>query len=215
MKTSNPRPRERLLSQGAQVVSTTELLSILIATGTHAHSVESIAKQVEALVRLHRVNEMTKEMLLGITGIGEAKACTLLAALELGERLQAEEAQSFTSPDVVANYLQDLQSSQKETLVGLYLNARYLLVHKEVLSIGSLNQTILEPRDIFSAIKQFPVAYLILAHNHPSGDPKPSEEDKEFTLRMQEAGELLGIELVDHIIIAKHKRFSFKEEKYL
>lgn len=215
MNSSNLRPRERLLSQGAQTVSTIDLISILIATGTQSHSVEAIAKQVDALMHQRRVNEITKEMLLQIAGIGTAKACTLLAAFELGERLQTEEAQSFTSPEVVANYLQELHNSHKETLVGLYLNARYILVHKEVLSIGSLNQTILEPRDVFSAIKQFPVAYVILAHNHPSGDPKPSEEDKEFTLRMQEAGELLGIELVDHIIIAKQGKFSFKEEKYL
>ncbi|HZZ98703.1 MAG TPA: DNA repair protein RadC [Candidatus Saccharimonadia bacterium] len=212
---ASERPRERLLMSGAQAISTQDLLSIILGTGSKGRPVEQVAKRVEELLREHSVREVSKEMLLGVPGLGSAKVCSLLAMFELAERFQAERDQSFTSPEVVVSFLHELRESSREMLIGLYLNARYSLVHKEVLSIGSMNQAIVTPREIFSPIKQFPIAYLILAHNHPSGDPKPSEDDKEFTIRMQEAGELMGVDLIDHIIIAKKSRYSFKEEKFL
>jgi DNA repair protein RadC len=212
---ASERPRERLLANGAQAISTRDLLSIVLGSGMPGRPVEQLAQHVEELLREHSAREISKEMLLSMPGLGTAKTCSLLAMFELAERFQTERELSFASPEVVVSYLHELRESQREMLIGLYLNARYCLVHKEVLSIGSMNQAIVLPREVFSPIKQFPIAALILAHNHPSGDPKPSEDDKEFTLRMQEAGELLGIELIDHIIITRNARYSFKEEKYL
>ena len=211
----NQRPRERLLVLGAQAISTQDLLSIVLGNGTKTYSVEKLAHQVDLLLQQNHIHTITKEMLLSIRGLGIAKICTLLSIFELAERFQTERDRSFNSPEVVVSFLQELRNSGREMLIGLYLNARYQLVHKEVLSVGSLNQTILQPRDVFSPIQHHPIAFIILAHNHPSGNPEPSEDDKEFTLRMQEAGELLGVELIDHFIIANNGRFSFKEEKYL
>jgi DNA repair protein RadC len=123
-----------------------------------------------------------------------------------------------SAPDELLNtvervlvHLYDLRTSSREQIVGLYLNARMKLIHKEILSIGAFNQAVITPKEIFSVIKQLPVMYLVLAHNHPSGDPSPSEEDLAFTKRVAQAADMLGIQLLDHLIVGKTSHYSFKQ----
>lgn len=205
------RPRERLEQFGPEALSTTELFMILLGSGSKKTPVTQLAKQIDKL--FHSQPKVKLSDLTKIPGIGLAKACQILASLELVERLYPREPDStLDSLDKVLTHLDFLRHTDKETIVGLYLNTRMKLVHRETLAIGSLNQSIITPRDVFRAIKSHPVLYLIIAHNHPSGDPTPSLDDKKFTKVIQQAGDILGIELLDHVIIAKNREFSFKHD---
>jgi len=207
----NSRPRERLLRLGPQILSTKELLMIVFGTGTKSIPINLIANNVEKLLQEKSSLEISLDQLRKIPGIGTAKACLFLAAKEIFERFSSLQQLQLTTPNLALSHLQQLQNSQKECVIGLYLSARFTLVHKETLAIGSLNQSILDPKDIFAPIRHHPVAYIILSHNHPSGDPTPSEEDIALTLRIAEAGHLIGVELLDHIVVAKEKFISMKE----
>ncbi len=208
-------PREKLLKYNAESLTTQELIAILLNSGTQNHSVLYLAKQVEALIHNNLTTSIHISDLLKIKGIGKAKACIMLSVIELTQRLSSKSTISFTSPHMVGAFLYELQESKKETVVCLYLSARQTLLHKEILAIGSLNQTIISPRDVFLPIRSLPLAYMILAHNHPSGDPTPSEEDKAFTQRIQEAGNIIGVTLLDHVILSKNQAYSMKEHGYL
>ena len=158
---------------------------------------------------------MNYQDLLKISGIDSAKAVTLLAAFELSKRvLEVNDTSSPTisnAKDAVAQ-LTDLRDLKKEHFVVLYLNARNQLVHKETVSIGTLNANLVHPREVFEPAIKHSAANIIVAHNHPSGDSKPSEDDLEITKRLTEAGKIMGIEIADHIIVAKNSHLSFKEE---
>ena len=211
----NSRPRERLISSDAKILNTKELFTVILGSGTPGTPVERVASQVATLFETHQVGNITVDELLKIRGIGKSKACALLAMIELAERLKVRQELMFRSPTVVWTFLQRCAESQKEQLICLYLNARYQLVHQEVLAVGALNQLMISPRDVFAPIKHHPVASIILAHNHPSGDPTPSEDDIAFTQKMKNAADLLGVELVDHIVIAKTSWISMKEQRKL
>jgi len=211
----NSRPRERLLQLGPQALSTKELLIVLLGNGLKSISVQMIAGNLEKLVQEKGYAEITLEHLLKLRGVGKAKACLFFAAREIFERYSSLQKIQLTTPGLVMSHLQQLQTSQRECVVGLYLSARFTLVHKETLAIGSLNQSILDPKDIFSPIRHYPVAYIVLAHNHPSGDPTPSPDDIALTSRISEAGKILGIELLDHIIVAKQTYLSMREKGVL
>ena len=158
------------------------------------------------------------EKLSEIKGIGPGKACLLLAAFELTKRaLEVEDNNLPTinsAKDAVAQ-LQELRTAKKEHFAVLYLNARNQLVCKETISIGTLNASLVHPREVFEPAARIFAAQIILAHNHPSGDSTPSEDDLDLTKRMVEAGKILGIEVVDHVIISNLNSFSFKEKKLI
>lgn len=159
---------------------------------------------------------MTLDDLMNIKGIGLAKACQILAAIELVERVKPRFPEEvLDSLDKVLQVISELRFTQREHIVGLYLNARMRLVHKEVLAVGSVNQSIIMPRDVFAVIKNHPVVFFILAHNHPTGDVQPSTDDVIFTHEMQKAGMILGVELLDHVIVGKNNHFSFKQSHML
>lgn len=205
------RPRERLEQFGPEALSTTELFMILLGSGSQKTPVNKLAQHIDKLFKSQPKVELKD--LVKIPGVGLAKACQILSSLELVQRLQPQDPDStLDSLDKVLSHLEFLKYSEKETIVGLYLNARMKLVHRETLAIGSLNQSVLMPRDVFRAIKQHTVLYLIIAHNHPSGDAQPSLEDKQFTQTIQQAGDILGVELLDHVIVAKKTHFSFKQQ---
>ncbi len=208
-------PREKLLRHKAESLTTQELIAILLNSGTHEHSVLYVSKQVETLIKNNAGITLDLADLLKINGIGKAKACIMLSVIELSQRLSSRSTISFTSPNMVGAFLYELQDSKKETVVCLYLSARHTLLHKEILSVGSLNQSIIAPRDIFLPIRNHPVCYIILAHNHPSGDPTPSNEDIAFTNRVVEAGNIIGVTLLDHMILSKNQTYSLKEHGYL
>ncbi|MEJ9280500.1 MULTISPECIES: RadC family protein [Ureibacillus] len=214
------RPRERLIKQGPQSLSNQELIAILLRTGTKQESVLSLANRVlNYFEKLHELKHATLEEIVSIKGIGQAKAVQLLAAIELGRRLSQKQMDSrFTirSPKDAASFLMpEIGSLQQEHFVALYLNVKNQVIHKQTIFIGSLNSSIVHPREIFKEAVKRSAASIICAHNHPSGNATPSPEDIEVTKRLQEAGFIIGIELIDHIIIGDHQYVSLKEQGYI
>ncbi|MEK4255187.1 RadC family protein [Ureibacillus sp. FSL K6-2830] len=214
------RPRERLIKQGPQSLSNQELIAILLRTGTKQESVLSLANRVlNYFEKLHELKHATLEEIISIKGIGQAKAVQLLAAIELGRRLSQKQMDSrFTirSPKDAASFLMpEIGSLQQEHFVALYLNVKNQVIHKQTIFIGSLNSSIVHPREIFKEAVKRSAASIICAHNHPSGNATPSPEDIEVTKRLQEAGFIIGIELIDHIIIGDHQYVSLKEQGYI
>lgn len=195
-----------------------ELLAILLRTGTKGKNVIEIASQILAKYTKKRLLQMTYEDLSMISGIDTGKATTLLAAFELAKR--ALEVNDTNLPvinsakDAVAQ-LADMRDLKKEHFVVLYLNAKNQLVHKETISMGTLNANLVHPREVFEPALKNSAAQIIAAHNHPSGDPEPSEDDRDVTKRLTEAGKLMGIDVMDHVIVSKNSYFSCKEEKIL
>ena len=213
------RPRERLIQQGAQSLSNQELIAILLRTGTKEESVLHLANRVLTYFeQLHELKHATIEEIISIKGIGEVKATQLLAAVELGRRLaqkQVNERFTIRSPHDAASYLMpDMTSLQQEHFVVLFLNVKNQVIHKQTIFIGSLNASIVHPREIFREAVKRSAASIICAHNHPSGIPTPSPEDIEVTKRLQEAGFIIGIDLIDHVIIGDHQFVSMKEKGY-
>lgn len=214
------RPRERLIKQGPKSLSNQELIAIILRTGTKQESVLTIANRVlNYFEKLHGLKHATLEEIVSIKGIGEAKAVQLLAAVELGRRLSQKEVDSrfaIRSPKDVASLLMtDMCSLQQEHFVSLYLNVKNQVIHKQTVFIGSLNSSIVHPREIFKEAVKRSAASIILSHNHPSGNPSPSPEDLEVTKRLQEAGYIIGIEVLDHVIIGNHQYISLKEQGYM
>jgi DNA repair protein RadC len=202
------RPRERLMKLGADTLSEAQLLAIVLATGD-ASSGQSALDLAMYLVRtfdgLRALDAASIAELCQIKGIGPAKATTIKAALELGKRLFGEPVQrhlKITSPQDLVNYFQPrLQHLRKEVFKAVLLNTKHQMLKDVTVSEGSLSASLVHPREAFlPAIKESAAAVIFL-HNHPSGDPTPSTEDKELTLRLAEVGQLIGISVLDHIII--------------
>ena len=212
------RPREKLMAKGAENLKDSELLAILLRTGKAGKNVIEIASQILSKYSKKRLLQMTYQDLVKIGGIDSAKATTLLAAFELTKR--ASEVNDTNLPTIsnakdAAAQLTDIRDLKKEHFVVLYLNAKNQLVHKEIISMGTLNANLVHPREVFEPALKHSTAQIIAAHNHPSGDPKPSEDDIEITKRLTEAGKMMGVEVMDHVIVSKNGHFSFKEEGYL
>ena len=214
------RPRERLLQFGAEALSNAELVAILLRTGTISDSAVKLAgKVLTAAGGLRNMVDMSVEQLVAIKGIGKAKALQVKAGIELGRRLTRaglQDTPAIRSPRDAADLVSDeLKYLQKEHFVVLFLNTKNRVIGKETLSIGSLNASIVHPREVFRSAIQKSSASIICAHNHPSGDPTPSPEDIEVTRRLAESGKLVGIELLDHLIIADQSFVSLKELGYM
>ena len=210
------RPRERLTRHGAAVLSNAELLAILIRTGTRDESAISLAYRILKQDQgLRYLVDSKVEQLACIKGIGQAKAAQIKAALELGKRLSTFElgvGKPIKCPQDVANLLmEEMRYLKKEHMKLVLLNIKCNLISVEEISIGSLNASIVHPREVFNPAIRKSSASIIMIHNHPSGDPTPSSEDTAITARINEAGKLIGIELVDHIIIGDGKYISMKE----
>lgn len=206
------RPRERLIVHGAQHLATHELLAILLRTGSKEESVLDLAKRVLMVVdRLETLNEMTVHELMAIKGIGLAKAVEMLAAIELGSRIKESRTTSkkLTSPAQVYQYVKDeLMFKEQEYLIAIYLNVKSEVIMKKTIYIGTLNQTIIHPREIFKWAYKYSSFAILLCHNHPTGDPTPSLEDIDMTRKLMAVGETMGIKIIDHIVIGKHGYYS-------
>ncbi|AOH55942.1 hypothetical protein ABE28_016390 [Peribacillus muralis] len=214
------RPRERFLEDGPQSLSNQELLALLLRTGTREESVLQLAgRLINSVKGLRLLKEATVEELTGIKGIGEAKAIHILASVELGRRinrLNDQDRYVIRSPEDGANYcMEEMRFLSQEHFVCLYLNTKNQVLQKTTVFIGSLNASIVHPREVFKEAFRRSAASIICLHNHPSGDPTPSREDIEVTKRLVECGRIIGIEVLDHIIIGEHKYVSLKEKGYL
>lgn len=216
---NNQKPRERLLNNGPAHLSDGELLAILINTGRKGFSSLDIAnellKSVESLKQLKAlsINDLNK-----VKGIGLYKALILKAAFELGERMHSgslDEKIQITSPQDVANFMMGkMEHLTQEKFIVLFLNSKNVVIKQKTIFIGTLNSSIIHPREIFSEAIKCASNAIVVLHNHPSGDTTPSKEDISATNRLRECGEILGIDLLDHIIIGDHTYMSMVEDGY-
>ena len=212
------RPREKLVAKGAENLKDSELLAILLRTGKAGKNVIEVASQILTKHSKKRLLQMTYQDLVKIGGIDSAKATTLLAAFELAKRaLEVNDTNlpTIATPKDAVAQLIELRQNKKEHFVVLYLNARRQLIHKETISVGTLNANLVHPREVFEPALKNSAAQVVVAHNHPSGDPDPSEDDRMITKKLADAGNMMGIEVMDHVIMGKSSYFSFKEQKLL
>jgi DNA repair protein RadC len=215
------RPRERLVRYGADKLSGEELLAVIISRGTAGIPVREIAHQL--LVHFGSVvavGEATVEELKQVPGIGIAKACQIKAAFELARRFQESlaptEREQLTTPEMIVRLVKPkLIERKKECFFTVLLDARNRHIRTEQVSVGSLDTTLAHPREVFDAAVHDHAPAIVVVHNHPSGDPTPSEDDLRLTRRLVEAGKVLGIRLVDHIIIGQEKYYSFRSHALL
>lgn len=207
---SQDKPREKLESRGAESLSTAELVAVILGSGTRGCDIMSIGKRVEALMLQHR-QTLSLIDLQGVAGIGTAKACQLMAALEMGRRLYAARGARIASYRDVVPLLEEYRHKKQEYFVVLTLDGAGCLIERRVITIGTLNASLVHPREVFADALCDRAASIIAAHNHPSGSLEPSPEDKAITERLRQGGELLGIQFLDHIIISPQGEVSLKE----
>jgi len=212
---SKDRPRERLMMLGAKSLSTYELIAIIFRfVYLDQTAIDLSKKLLSGVDNLAELKHKTVHELAKIRGIGLTKAISLLAAIELGERVLSvyTERTLIASPKDVFELLKfDMMNLDQEVLTALYLDVKTNLIAKKQVFIGSLNQSLIHPREVFKYAVKYSAYSIILVHNHPSGDPEPSKQDIDVTKRFVEAGKMLQIELLDHIIIANDKYLSIKE----
>lgn len=218
---ADDRPREKMLSKGAAVLSNSELIAILINNGSKTKSAVDLAKEVLKLGsdNLNELGKLTLKDFQQIKGIGEAKAITIAAALELGRRRQA--AATLEKPVVkssadIAQYLKAvLKDFSYEVFAVLFLNRANKINHFEIISRGGITGTVADPRMILKKALENDAVSLVLSHNHPSGSLKPSRADEELTLKIKEAAKYFDIKILDHIIVSEEGYYSFADEGLL
>ena len=207
------RPRERLIQYGPEKLSHGELLAILLRSGKKGENVLELAHRIIKSFGIRELPGLTVNDLKDYPGLGPAKACEIVACFELGKRLlRDKKTQIYLTPKDVWEELKDVRNHKKEHFITLYLDSRNQEMKREIISIGSLNANIVHPREVFEPAVRNYAAHIIVAHNHPSGEPDPSKDDIEITRRLVEAGKILGIEVLDHIIVARNGFMSFKEK---
>ncbi len=211
------RPRERLKLNGSSALNNSELLAILLRTGNAGKTAIELASQIlKEQGSLKKLGSITMEELSNFKGIGTAKAAQIIAAIELGKRIATtgEQARSKLScpEDVAVLLLEEMRHLDREQFRSLSLTTKNHLIAVDTISIGSLNSSIVHPREVFKKAIIRSAAGVIFVHNHPSGDPEPSKEDISITNRLLQAGETIGINVLDHIIIGDNCFISFKEK---
>lgn len=214
------RPREKLMNKGSSALTDEELVAILLRTGTTDLNVLDLAQYIlRSSGGISGLMKYSYEDLSKIHGVKDAKACQLLAGIELGRRVfsaEAKEKFSVTSPKSIAQLMMaEMRYLKSEKFVVLLLDTKNHLISQEEISIGGINYSLVDPRSVFEAGLRKGANAIILVHNHPSGNPEASEEDKLLTRRLSEVGELLSLKIVDHVIIGDNDYFSFKEHSLL
>lgn len=210
------RPREKLIKYGPNKLSNHELLAIILGSGRKGKNVLELAKEV--LRKINKEELLTTDVLTlkKQAGIGLVKACQLISCFELGKRfLKEKKSTLIMKPEDIWREMKEIRGNKKEYLVIFYLDVRNQVIRKEIISIGSLNSSFIHPREVFEPAVSHLAAQIIISHNHPSGDPSPSEEDIEVTKRLIQVGEILGIEIIDHVIVTEKEFFSMKEKKII
>ncbi len=211
------RPRERLIKYGANILSNEELLSILIKSGAKNKSAKEIAQTLlSKFDNVQDFSQITYEELLKVKGMGESKACTIMAAIELGNRfhktIPSLEKKKLNNSDLVFDYYKDTLSMKKqEHFYCIYVDSQKCFLKEALLFVGTLNYSLVHPREVFKEAYVVGAAGIICIHNHPSGNVTPSKEDIILTDRLKEIGMLQGVPILDHIIIGKDSYYSFFE----
>ncbi|MBM2820565.1 MAG: repair protein RadC [Candidatus Berkelbacteria bacterium] len=214
------RPRERLIKLGSEALSAQELLALIIARGVSGKSVMNIAQELLSKYgNIKGVSEATIEQLCQIKGIGEAKATQIKACFEIARRIENQEIEqsklkkfTLSSPkDIVKLAKPILKDKKKEYFLVFPLDSRNQIMKEEIISIGTLNANLVHPREVFKQTIANNAVSMVIVHNHPSGDINPSDEDIEITKQLIDAGNILGIQIVDHVILNNNHHFSFKD----
>ena len=217
-------PYERFLSCGAGSLTNAELLAIILRTGTREKNATQLSQEIlgyyeEGAADLSTLHHLTLEDLMKIPGIGEVKAVKILSLAEISRRLVRERTTArliFSDPSAVADhYMEEMRHLETETAILVMLDNRMALLHEEVLSLGTVNCTLLSPREIFMRALRWGAVSIILLHNHPSGDPTPSEVDIQTTARICRVGSILGVHLLDHLVIGDLCYTSLRESGYI
>ncbi|MFQ6081936.1 MAG: DNA repair protein RadC [Candidatus Aminicenantia bacterium] len=213
------RPRERLFHFGVEALSDTELLAIILRLGTKDVSALDLANQILREVKgIRGLSKKSFAELSKFRGIGQAKAAQIVASFELSKRItsfQEKKIKIKTPQDVVSYLIPKLRSLKKEYFGILMLDSKNKLKKDKFISVGDLNSSVVHPREIFHEAILELASSIILYHNHPSGEPEPSEIDKELTSKIVRAGKILSIDVLDHIIIGDENYFSFKEKELI
>jgi len=213
------RPRERMIKSGAESLGNAELLAILLRTGTRRENALSLANRLLKEYPLKSLAANRISQFVRTNGIGMAKACQLVACFELGRRcasLNVHQRQAInSSKDAIHLLAPEMENLDKEHFVALLLDTRHKLIKKERIFIGTLDNSVIHPREIFKPAIIESAAAIIIAHNHPSGDPSPSNDDIEITRKLKQAGTLIGIEVLDHIIIGNKTSYSFLDSSMI
>lgn len=212
------RPRERLVKHGAKSLSTSELLAIIIETGTKEESVLDLSKRL--IYEINKANDLSKvtyHELIKIKGIKMAKATKIVAAIELGRRLNLESKQTptkiYNDIDIYNLVYDNVKSLDQEAFFAVYLNTQMEVISVENIFMGTLNQLLIHPREIFKRAYQLSASSIILVHNHPSGNSLPSKQDNYITQNIIDVGEILQIPILDHIIIGRNEYYSIRKQK--
>ncbi len=213
------RPRERLLKNGPSALSDSELLAIILRTGTRGENVLNMCSRILSTYNIQQLSRASPTKLQKIHGVGAAKAAEMTAMFELARRLETfteEDRPRISSPEAAYRLLYPkLREQKKESFIALHLDTKNRLLREETVSVGSLNANIVHPREVFKTAIQESAAAIIVAHNHPSGDPAPSQSDIDITHKLVETGRVVGIELYDHIIVGDGRFLSLKEQNLL
>ncbi len=213
----NERPRERLINKGVEYLSNEDLLAILLKTGTKENSVKVLANNIlKQLDDINNLKEINLERLVKIKGIGKAKACELLAAIELGKRLNKKidnlnQIKIYSSNSIYEYYQDKLKDKLQEYFYCVYLDTKNHIIKDKLLFIGTINESLIHPREIFKEAYLLSASSIICIHNHPSGNVNPSNNDIIMTKQLVEVGKILGIKVLDHIIIGKNNYYSFND----
>ncbi len=210
------QPREKLAKYGPGKLNNSELLAILLRTGIKGTNVVELAEQILRKLGSKNLAAITLDELKKIKGLGPTKASQIVASLELGKRLLKEKkSELLLSPQDVWEATKDIHNHKKEHFIVFFLDSRSQKVKRETISVGTLNASLVHPREVFEPAIACSAAQIIVVHNHPSGEVEPSAEDIEITKRLTEAGKLLGIELVDHVIVCLNGYLSLQEQRLL
>ncbi|HEX7963832.1 MAG TPA: DNA repair protein RadC [Candidatus Saccharimonadales bacterium] len=208
------RPREKLRRKGAAALSDFELLEVLLGNGSGRQNVGSLARQIQKVLS-RGTDDISYESLTGVKGVNLATASRILAALELARRHLVRNVEPLRTQHDMLLRLADLRTKQQEYFVALSLDGGQRLIAQRTITIGTLDSVLAHPREVFADAIADRAATLVVAHNHPSGDPKPSLKDITLTQQLAAAGHLLGIELQDHFIVSKTGQFSFRQHHLL
>ncbi len=204
-------PRETLFQKGREALANADLIAVLLGTGTKNIDVFTLAAKIAETLFSASQEEIASE-LSRVAGLGSAQQARIQAALELGRRYYQFLRQSIRHPEDVLPHLWDISARNQEYFVSISLNGAHEIIRRRTISIGLLNSSQIHPREVFAPAISDRAAALILAHNHPSGQVYPSENDRAVQVRLREAGRLLGIEILDHLIVSGNKFFSFQEQ---
>ena len=195
-------PREKMEKYGAKRLKNFELIAIVLGSEIKGCNVLELARKIEKLIIQKSANNVTLEDLRKIRGLGKTKAIQVLAIISLVDRLGSGQNSNILSIKDVWNLCSDFRSSKKEHIVAFYLDTQQKLIERRIISVGTLDTSLAHPREVFEPALQLSAAGVVLAHNHPSGSVEPSDDDIAITKRMADAGDLLGITLIDHIIVS-------------